>query len=69
VAVLSAWAGKYEQRLGLRMLEYLYGEKFFIIGSGYFRTKPFPYILKTSLSSYLPAYEDGTTRVFRNVGI
>ena len=51
------------------MLEYLYGEKFFIIGSGYFRTKPFPYILKTSLSSYLPAYEDGTTRVFRNVGI
>jgi hypothetical protein len=26
-------------------------------------------ILKPSYSSYLPAYEDGTDRVFRNVGI
>jgi len=33
----------------------------------------FPYkyhnILNPSHSSYLPAYEDGTDRVFRNVGI
>ena len=28
-----------------------------------------PAFLKTSHSSYLPAYEDGTGRVFRNVGI
>jgi len=53
------------------MLGYLYGKK--PIGSGYFRAKPFPYkypnILKPSHPSYLPAYEDGTDRVFRNVGI
>jgi len=29
----------------------------------------YPNILKTSHSSYLPAYEDGTDRMFRNVGI
>ena len=31
--------------------------------------EPNPNILKPSHSSYLPAYEDGTDRVFRNVGI
>ena len=38
-----------------------------------FERKLFPYkysnILKQSHPSYLPAYEDGTDRVFRNVGI
>ena len=38
-----------------------------------FEPNLFPYknpnILKPSHSSYLPAYEDGTDRVFRNVGI
>jgi len=29
----------------------------------------YPSILKPSRSSYLPAYEDGTDRAFRNVGI
>jgi len=38
-----------------------------------FEPNPFPYkysnILTPGHSSYLPAYEDGTDRVFRNVGI
>jgi len=29
----------------------------------------YPNVLKPSHSSYLPAYEHGTDRVFRNVGI
>jgi len=29
----------------------------------------YPNILKPNDSSHLPAYEDGTDRVFRNVGI
>ena len=28
-----------------------------------------PHILKPSHPSYLPAYEDGTDRVFQNIGI
>jgi len=60
------------------MLEYLYGKKFgskiaWAIGSSYFRAKPFlykyPNVLNHSHSSYLPDYEDGTDRAFRNVGI
>jgi hypothetical protein len=44
------------------------------IGSGYFRAKPFPInkyskIFKPCHPSYLSAYEDGTDRVFWNVGI
>ena len=40
------------------------------IGSGYFRTRPSPVCIPQQFSIlHLPAYEDGTDRVFRNVGI
>jgi hypothetical protein len=43
------------------------------IGLGYFWAKPSPVWLRQQLSNLviqqLPAYEDGTDRVFRNVGI
>ena len=43
------------------------------IGSGYFRAKPSPVWLPQQFSNlvilHLPAYEDGTDRVSRNVGI
>jgi len=43
------------------------------IGSGYFRAKPSPVWIPQQFSNlvilYLLAYEDGTERVFRNVGI
>jgi hypothetical protein len=53
------------------MLEYLYRKRF---GSKIviFRPKLFPYkylnVLKPSHSSYLPSYEDGTERVFCDIG-
>jgi hypothetical protein len=52
------------------MLGYLYKKRF---GSNIFEPNLFPHkypnILSTSHSSYLPAYEDGTDRVFQNIGI
>jgi len=49
------------------MLGYLYGKRF---GSSQtFSRINTPAFLKPSHSSHLPAYEDGTERVFRNVGI
>ena len=45
----------------------------FPIGSRYFRAKPFPVWIPQQFSNlvilHLPAYADGTDRVFRNVGI
>jgi len=45
----------------------------FIWEKVWLETEPFPYnysnISQPSHISYLPAYEDGTDRVFRNVGI
>jgi len=45
----------------------------FLLAQAIFEPDLFPYkylsILKPSHSSYLSAYEDGTDRVFRNVGI
>jgi len=52
------------------MLEYLYGKR---LAQAIFEPNVLPYkysnILKPSHSLYLSAYEDGTDRVFRNVGI
>jgi len=46
---------------------------YFLLAQAIFKPNIFPYkypnILNPSRSSYLPAYEDGTDRVFRNVGI
>ena len=43
------------------------------IGSVYFRAKPFPVLITQHFSNlvilHLPAYEDGTDRVFHNVHI
>jgi len=43
------------------------------IGSGYFQAKSPPVWIRQQFSNlvilHLPAYEDGTDRVFRNVGI
>ena len=45
----------------------------FLLAQAIFEPNLFPYkyanILKPSHSSYLPAYVDGTDRMFRNVGI
>jgi len=45
----------------------------FRLAQAIFKPNPFPYthpnILNTSTSSHLPAYEDGTHTVYRNVGI
>ena len=45
----------------------------FLLAQAIFEPNLFPYtyptFLKPSHSSYLPAYEDGTDRVFRNIGI
>jgi hypothetical protein len=60
------------------MLRYLYGpaptlSPCFRLAQAIFVPNLLPYkyqtFLKPSHSSYLPAYEDGTDRVFRNVGI
>jgi hypothetical protein len=44
-----------------------------LLAQAIFEPKPLPYkypnLLKPGRSSYLSAYEDGTDRVFRNVGI
>jgi len=49
------------------------GSPSFLLAQAIFEPNLFPYkysnILKPSHSSYLSAYEDGTDRVFRNVGI
>jgi len=41
------------------------------VGSGHFRAKPFPLRIPQHFSNlvilHLPAYEDGTDRVFRNI--
>jgi hypothetical protein len=56
--------------IGLRILGYLYGKS---LVQAIFEPNLYPYkypnILKPGHSSYLPAYEDGTDRVLRNVGI
>ena len=58
------------------MLGYLYGKSFgspsFRLAQAIFEPNLFPYkypnILNPRHSSYLPAYEDGTDGLFRNVG-
>jgi hypothetical protein len=59
-----------------KMLGYSYGKRFVTllpIGSGYFRAKLFPVWIPQHFSNlvilHLPAYEEGTDSVFRNVGI
>ena len=67
LSVPSSYADKYEGWLGLKMLEYLYGKR---CGSCQtFSRINTPTFLKSSHSSYLSVYEDGTDRLFRNVGI
>jgi len=67
-----AWANRKEcDRVGAGPAPTL--SPFFLLAQAIFKPNLFPYkyssILKPSHSSYLSTYEDGTDRVFWNVGI
>jgi hypothetical protein len=59
VSVPSSQEGRYEVGVGLRNVELFVWEEVRLENS----------LLKLSHTSYLLAYEDGTDRMFRNVGI
>ena len=69
--VVSMWVVTLHYLLCTRT--HLYPVTLLPIGSGYFRANPFPVWIPQHFPNlvilHLPAYEDGTDRVFRNVGI
>jgi len=64
---------KFENSWGIHTGEGLARKQPQSIGSGYFQAKPSPVWIPQLFSNlvilHLPANEDGTDRVFRNVGI